>query len=74
MFEDLLEFGDPSVVECKPTKYELKVGKQSAAVQPGDIAKFALIDAHEDDHRNRKTYLRSICKVRAKAAKANKSS
>ena len=74
MREGMLEFGDPSTVELKLTKHELKIAERAAAVQAGDVAKVAHIDACEEDRRKWKAYHRNIRKARAKASKANKGS
>ena len=54
--EDMLEFGDSSTVECKLTKHELKAAERAAAVQAGDVAKAARIDAREEKRRRLKAY------------------
>ena len=44
MCEDMLEFGDPSTVEPKLTKHELKVAERAIAIQVGDFGKVSRIN------------------------------
>ena len=55
-------------------KHDLEVAERAAVVQTGDVAKAALIDAREKDHRKWKAYHCRIRKARAKAFKAYKGS
>ena len=59
MREEMLEFGDLSMVERKLTKHELKITERASAEQAGDVAKVARIDVHEEESRKWKAYHRA---------------
>ena len=74
MHKDMLEFGDPSAVERKLKKHELKVAGRAAAIQASDVAKIARIDVREENRRKWKDYHRSIRQARAYASNVYKGS
>ena len=68
MRKEMLEFGNPSTVEGKLMKYDLKVAERSTAVHTGDVAMSPRIDAREEERRKWMAYHRCIRKTHAKAS------
>ena len=71
--EEMLEFGDPSIVERKLTKHELKDAQWAAAEQADNVANVARVDAREEERRKWKAYHRSAGKARSDVSKVRKS-